>query len=291
MQKIKFMADTPCDIPDDLLKRFDIDMLSVPVAVDGKEYFERKSFSIREFYDVLAAAKEIPVTSRVPTAEFLSAYRRAWEKGYTDIVCVTINAGGSGTNESAHMAKAMFYKDFPEATEQINIHIVNSKTYTVAYGLPTVKAAQMAKAGKPLAEILDYLNDFFDRLEVYLVCYSLEYARKSGRIPAAAAVIGDALGVRPVISMIDGVTKTVDKVRGDKAVPAKLLQLFKKRCDKPEDLICVVDAAVDEYGQAVQALFQKELSRKIPAYKAGASIVINAGPKIVAVCCLGKKRT
>jgi DegV family protein with EDD domain len=290
MQKIKFMADTPSDIPDELLKRFDIELLSVPMAVDGREYYERKSFSIREFYDILSAAKEIPVTSRVPTAEFLAAYRRAWESGCTDVICVTINAGGSGTNESAQMARDMFYSEFPAAGEKMKIHIVDSKTYTVAYGLPVVKAAQMARAGKSVADILAYLHDFFDRLEVYLVCYTLEYARKSGRITAAAAVVGDMLGIRPVIAMIDGATKTVEKVRGDKAIPAKLLQIFKKRCEHPEDLICVVDAAVDDYGLAVQSLFQKELNRKIPIHKAGASIVINAGPKIVAICCLGEKR-
>jgi DegV family protein with EDD domain len=258
--------------------------------VDGREYFERKSFSIREFYGILAAAKEIPVTSRVPAAEFQLAYRKAWESGCTDVICVTINAGGSGTNESAHMAKAMFYNDCPDAEADMRIHIIDSKTYTVAYGLPVVKSAQMARQGKSVAEILAYLHDFFDRLEVYLVCYTLEYARKSGRITAAAAVVGDMLGIRPVIAMIDGATKTVEKVRGDKAIPAKLLQIFKKRCENPEDLICVVDAAVDEYGQTVQALFQKELNRKIPIHKAGASIVINAGPRIVAICCLGRKR-
>lgn len=289
-QKIKLIADTACDIPDELLKRHGIDMPSVPITIDGKSYFERKSFSIREFYDVLAATREIPATSRVPAADYLALYKAAYDQGYTDIISVTINAGGSGTNDSSRMAIDLFFEETPEAKGRLNIHLVDSKTYSMAYGYPVVEAAKMAEVGKGTAEILAYLHDFFDRMEIYLVCYSLEYARKSGRITAAAAIVGDALGLRPVIAMVDGTTKTVDKIRGDKTVPTRLLNIYRERRASPDDPVFVISAAVDEYGRELQALMEQELGRPVADYKAGASIVINAGPKIVAVCLLGEKR-
>ncbi len=178
MPKIKFIADTASDIPDELLLEYDIDMPSVPITIEGKGYFERRSFSVREFYQILSGCAEIPATSRVPAEDYKACYERAFSYGFTDIINVTINAGGSGTNASAHMAKSLFFEEHPGAEGKFNIHIVDSKTYTMAYGYPVVQGAKMAREGKSCGEILDYLYDFFDRCEIYLACYSLDYAKK-----------------------------------------------------------------------------------------------------------------
>lgn len=290
MQKIKLVVDTPSDIPDEDLARYGIEMVGVPIFVDGREYIERKSFSIEGFYEVLESAKELPVTSRVPVGDFADAYEKAWREGCTNVIVVTINAGGSGTYDSARMAKELFYSEIPEAQETLTVHLVDSKTYSVAYGYPVVQAAAMAQQGASAAELLAYLHDFFDRVEIYLACYTLEYAKKSGRITAAAAFVGDMLGLRPIIAMIDGETKTAEKVRGDKNVTGKLAEIYRKRRTAPEDFVLVASAAVDAYGEELQQLLQQELGRKVPHYKTGACIAINAGPRIAAVALLGKKR-
>lgn len=290
MQKIKFIADSACDIPDEDLARYQIDMPSVPITIDGTGYFERKSFSIREFYDLLAASSEIPATSRVPAGDYLTLYERAYQKGYTDIINVTINAGGSGTSDSARMAIQLFYEANPEAKDRLHIHMVDSKTYSLGYGYPVVQAAIRAESGAAVPELLAYLYDYFDRLEVYLACYTLDYAKKSGRISAAAAFVGDVLGVRPIISLIDGTTKIVDRVRGEKQIVARLCEIYERQCLDPSDPVLAVSAAVDSYGEELQAQLEQQLGRAVPHYKAGASIVINSGPKMAAICMLGKKR-
>lgn len=290
MQKIKFVADTASDIPDQDLREFGIDMPSVPVAVDGREYWERRSFSILEFYDVLKNAGEIPSTSRVPVEDYLTCYRRAWEQGYTHIISVTINAGGSGTHTSAQMAKVQLFQDHPEAREQIEIHVVDSRTYSVAYGYFVVEAARMARRGKTAAEILDYLQDTFDHLEIYLACYSLEYARKSGRIGAAAAFVGDVLGLRPIILMANGKTKTVEKVRGNKTLPAKLYEAYEHSCTDKDAPVVLVRGCLDEPVDELKRIFRQRTGKEPPDYYAGASIVINSGPELLAIVCRGKKR-
>lgn len=290
MNKTKIIVDTASDIPDEDLARYDIDMLSFPIAIDGKGYYERKSFTIREFYDVLAGSSEIPVTSRIPAADYVARYRAAWEQGYTDLISITINSGGSGTYESSCMAAKEFYDSHPEARETLRIHVVDSRTYSVAYGYPAVQAAIMARQGKPADEILEYLRDFFSRIEIYLACYTLEYAKKSGRITAAAAFVGDMLGLRPIIAMIDGRTKTVEKVRGDKQVAPRLVDLYRARRETPDSPVYAVSGSADEYGDRLQSLLEQETGRPVPHYKAGAAIVINSGPKIAAICVLGKKR-
>jgi len=290
MQKIKFVVDTPSDIPDKYLDRYSIEMVSVPIVVDGREYVERESFSISEFYPILVGAKELPVTSRVPIGDFVDAYARAWNEGYTDVIVITMNSGGSGTYQSAYIASGMFFTDVPEADGYFSIHLIDSMTYSLAYGYPTVRAASMAQRGKSVEEILEFLYDFFSRVEIYLVCYTLEYAKKSGRISAAAAFVGDVLGMRPIIAMIDGTTKVIEKVRGDKNATRRLAEVYRERRVKAEDIVVTASAAVDEYGHELKALVERDLGRKVLHCKLGAAITINAGPRATGLFLLGKKR-
>lgn len=290
MQKIKFIVDSPSDIPDEELARYGIEMLSVPINVDGEEYMERQSFSTQAFYSILENARELPVTSRIPVGDFVQHYHDAWAAGYTDIIAVTINSGGSGIYESACMAADLFYQERPEAKKAIAIHLIDSRSYSVGYGHPVIQAAKMAEGGQPVKDIIAYLEDYFDRLEIYLACYTLEYAKRSGRITAAAAFVGDVLGLRPIISMIDGKTKTVEKVRGDKQVVHKLVDLYRKRHDPNRSEVIAVSGSADEYGQELCRLLQAETGKPVAHYKAGASIVINAGPRMAAICVLGEKR-
>lgn len=289
-QKIKFITDSASDIPDDLLLEYDIDMMSVPIAVDGREYLERRSFTIFEFYKILAKSEEIPKTSRIPIPEYIKAYKRAYKEGCTDIINVTINSKGSGTIESARLAVEEFFEEIPEAKGKINIHIVDSLIYTMAYGHPVVEGAKMARAGKSVDEILDYIYDFIDSVEIYLACFKLDHAKKSGRITAAAAFVGDVLGLRPIISFLDGETKIVTKVRGEKQLLQQLIKCYEDKRESAGGFVAVIGGGVPEYGLSVQQALQTRLKREVPLYYAGASIVINAGTEIVAIVCKGNKR-
>lgn len=288
--KIKFVTDTASDIPDDLLLEYDIDMLSVPIAIDGIEYLERRSFTIFEFYKMLARSKEIPKTSRVPQDEYIKCYKRAYSEGYTDIINVTINGKGSSTIESARLAAKTFFADNPGADGKFKIHTVDSRIYSIAYGHPIVEGAKMAREGKTADEILTYLYDFFESVEVYLACFTLDYAKKSGRITATAAFVGDVLGVRPIVSFIDGVTKIVTKVRGEKQLLQQLIKCYEDNRESPDSFVAVIGGEIPEYGLSVQQALQTRLKRDVPLYYAGASIVINTGPKLAAIACRSKRK-
>lgn len=291
MQKIKIVTDSASDIPQEDLDALGIEMLSIPIAVDGKSYFERESFSVEGFYDILDGAVEIPVTSRIPQRDYFACYRSAMEKGYTHLINVTINAGASGVNASAQMARKQFYADIPGARKKLEIHIVDSETYSLAYGWPVMQAAKMARNGRRTEEILLWLEDYFSTVEIYLGCYTLEYAKKSGRINAAAAFVGDVLGLRPIISMIGGGTKIIDKVRGEKNISPRILQAYLEHRTDPEAPVLVVCGKDKQYGQELAQAIQKQTGLPLPpVYPAGACIVTNAGPRMLAVICRGKKR-
>ena len=148
-----------------------------------------------------------------------------------------MNAGGSGINESAQMAANFFFEETSEAMGVLSIHIVDSMTYSLAYGYPVMCAADMAQNGKTAEEILDFLCDILLRMEISLVCCTLEYAKRSGRITAAAALAGDILGLRPTIAMIDGTTKITAKSRGRKKATRNLIDTYRTRRDNSDDYV------------------------------------------------------
>ncbi|MBC8547209.1 DegV family protein [Clostridiaceae bacterium NSJ-31] len=291
MDKIKFLTDSACDLPEELAREYDIAVLPIPIAVDGVGYHERVDFTAQEFYKILLDAKTIPVTSHITHIAFADQYRAAFEQGYTHVVVTTINSKGSNMFEAANMAKTLFYDDCPEASGKLEVVVIDSKTYTIPYGLAQVEAAKLARAGKPCTEVVEFLYDFFDRLEIYFGVYSLEFAKKSGRISCAAAFVGDVLGLRPILSIIDGEMKIVDKVRGDKNVVPRLVD-FACRDRKGDSPYLCIRALTDEVGEQAAALMEERTGQKpVGLYYAGACITINAGPRLAAVAVLGEKRT
>lgn len=290
-QKILLMTDTASDIPDEELHEGGIVMLPIPIAIDGTSYLERVDFTVEEFYAKLANAKELPVTSRILAPVYYQAYKDAYNRGYTHVINTTITSKGSGMFESAVLAKRGFFEEHPDARDKFSITVLDSGTYTSAYGYPIYAASKMIAKGGTADEIIDYLDDYYSRVEIYFAAYSLEYVKKSGRVPAAAAFVGDVLGLRPIISIIDGETKVVEKVRGDKNVVARILDIAQARAVDPKGPYVLKVGENPQYAEDLEAIAAKAFKKKAAAkWRAGAAILINAGPKIVGISVLGEKR-
>jgi len=290
MEKIKFITDSPSDIPDKDLQRYNIEMAHVPITIDGESYFERKSFTIQEFHKILAEAKEIPTTSRILPHDFQERYARAYNEGYNIIICVTLNARGSAINASAHEAKQAFFEENPDAAGKIEIHVVDSATYSIAYGYAIVQAAKMVDDGRSAKEILSYLSDWFGSVDVYLGCYNLTYAKRSGRITAAAAFVGDMLGLRPIILMRDGTTNIMEKVRGEQNLIPRIFEHYKKNRISRDTPVVVAYGSNKEYGRRLRAMIEEDIGRAVPMHPIGAAILINSGPDMVGMACMTKRK-
>ncbi|MEG0895390.1 MAG: DegV family protein, partial [Oscillospiraceae bacterium] len=211
------------------------------------------------------------------------------KQGYQELIYVSICGKGSSTHNNAVIAKNEFYEKYPQYSD-FKIHIIDSKTYCLAYGYPVMEAAKKAKRNATSDEIIAYLNDWFDSVLVFLAPYTLEFAKKSGRIGCAAAFMGELIGLRPIILMVDGTTKTIAKVRGDKNVVPELVKLAKEHA-VPETPYVVIETMLKEESKDLQASMKKAFGYDcVGVYQAGAAISINAGPKIVAVVVKGQNR-
>ena len=289
MQKIKLMTDSTSDIDPELEQSLDIQILCFPVTVDGVGYRERQDFTNTEFYQMLEHAVEFPTTAQLTAFEIQEAYEQALEEGYTDLIYVTIASQGSATYSNAIMARDAFYAQVPDA-EKLQIHVVDSKNYTGVYGYPVMQAAAKIKKGASVEEVLNYLTEWFQSAEVLFVPLTLKYAKRSGRISAAAAFAGELLGLKPLIRITDGVSKVETKIRGDKNIIPTMSKYIQQRMI-PRTPYSLVAGCDDTFANELK----KELVKKLGyqpehLFHIGATVSCNAGPDVVGIIIRSEPR-
>lgn len=289
MAKIKFLTDTASDIPLAQAEAADIEMLSFMLTINGDSYREQRDLSKEEFYDLLEHADDLPSTSQITAFTFEELFRKYLDEGYTDVIYVSINASGSATYQNVCNARDTLYQDYPEAAEKMRIHVIDSGNYTLTYGYPVLQAKKMADEGKPVEEILAYLEDFIAKIGVYFLPMTLKYVKKSGRLTAAAAFAGELLGLRPIIRISHGVISVAEKVRGEKNIVQKMTD---RVCSVilPGSPYLVISGKYDTYAaQVASALTERLGYPPADTGKIGSAVAINAGYDLTAVAMLEKQ--
>lgn len=162
MKKFVVLTDSTCDLPEELAKQYDIDIMCFKIALDGEGYTERVDFSAEQFCEMLEKAKGLPMTSQITQFEFYDCFEEYDRQGVEEVLYISINAGGSGTNAAAHAAAEQYAQEHPES--KMKVYIVDSHTYSMAEGAGVIDAKKMLTDGKTMEEVVDYLNDKYARM-------------------------------------------------------------------------------------------------------------------------------
>lgn len=281
MAKIKIMTDSASDISEKAEKELDILVVPFKVAVGDKSLTSRVDFNNEEFYKILEEADSTPTHSQITAFEYSEIFEKLFEEGYTDVINVTINKDGSSTNSNSIMAADQFFEEHPERKDKFRIYTIDGVGYTGAYGYAVEQAAIKAKKGESAAEIVDYVQDWVNNCTIFFAMYTLKYARKSGRIPSAAAFAGELMGLRPIMRIQDNKIVTNSKVRGDKNIIPEIVKLTVEEMI-PQTPYCIVYGNDKAPADELAAILTKKFGYA-PAemYQIGAAIAINAGPKVV----------
>ncbi len=281
--KIKISTDSTSDIPKEFWERLNISVLPLTIHYEDKEYLDGVDITPEEIYHILDTAKTLPASSQVALPLYTELFENTWEQGYTDQIHITLNGKGSGTYQAAVLAKDMFFEAHPEAEGSFVIHILDSRTYSMAYGIPVVEAAQMAQSGARVEEILAHLTDWLEHTRPLFVPLDLKCVKKSGRISPAAAFVGDAIGLKPLITFEDGEAKIIAKARGEKKALAMLLETFQKE-RRPGTNYVLVHGSNAEVFQCLREECAKIADQPpMTEYPVGCVISINTGPNMVGI--------
>lgn len=283
MAKIKIATDSTADIPAKFREKLDIAVLPITIIAGDTEYKDGYDLTPQEFYKMLEELDEIPTTSRVVPALYQDLYEETYKEGYTDIIVTCINAKGSSTMQGAIMSKDMFYEENPEAKDKFGIHIIDSTTYSAAYGLAVIEAARMAQKDASVQEIIDYINDWTVNVRPVFLPMNLKFVKKSGRVSAAAAFVGDALGLKPLITFEDGESKVISKVRGDKKAMSAIIDMAVAERKPGTPYVLVYGSNMEAFEKFKEMCKDKFDMPPEFEYPVGCVISINAGHDLVAI--------
>lgn len=290
MSKIIILTDSCCDLPKETIDELGIKVLPFNLTLGNESFREIYDKSTQEVYALMEKNPEIPKHSQISPIAFEEAYKELFDKGYTDIISVSINSQGSGTYNNSIIGKNDFFENNPDAEGKINIYNLDSKCYTLFYGYPITEAVKKIRKGAEVDEVIAYLEDWFNVSGIYAVPYNLKYAKKSGRISAAKAFAGELLGLKPVILFADGTTETVDKIRGEKNIVPKLVEIALNNMtpQTPYIMLCGKDNTL---AKEVEKEIAKKTGRKAEMYgNIGAVVSANIGPDIVGVIIRRKNK-
>lgn len=290
MSKIGFLTDSCSDIPQELADKYGIEVVGFPINLDGKEYIERRDMTNSEFYEMMRNSEAVPTTAAITQLQWCEIYQRYETEGYTDLVHLVMNGGGSSTYNNALKAVEMFDEECPGHT--LRVRVLDSHTYSMPYGWYFCECARKVRNGGELNACVDELLRKLDCVEICLAAYSLRQMKKSGRVSAAAAVVGDLLGIRPIISLNDGVSKVESKVRGDAAVPAAMVKWVQGRVDNVKDMPYMVaytssTAKRDELVKLCRKTFGHP---PMFVFQLGGVVSANTGPDAIAIVFEGRPR-
>lgn len=217
MAKVRLVTDSTADIPRSYVEELGITVVPLNVHFGDKAYLDYIELTSENFYDLMRKSPEHPRTSQPSPGDFAKVYEELTKDGST-VVSVHISGALSGTCQSANLAKEMLPGK--------RIEIVDSRLASMAIGLPVIVGARAAKAGKGAEEVLAAVNGAIANTGVLFAVDTLEYLARNGRIGKAAALLGTLLSVKPLLTLEDGVVEPLEKVRGEKKVFPRMVEII-----------------------------------------------------------------
>lgn len=231
MEKIKILTDSCLDIPEELIKKNNIDILPVLINFEDESYVDRDEINLKEMLYKIEKDGVLPTTAQITPNRFEEYFRKALDEGYKVLV-VLMSSNMSGTYNSACIAKEMLESD--------DITIIDTQVITSAQGFFVLKACELRDKGLSTEEIKVEIEKMIPKMNASLCFESLDNLVRGGRISKTAGVVGTALGLKVIIGFEDGMMVAKDKLRGSKKVIKKIISDYENSdVDKSEPVIII----------------------------------------------------
>jgi DegV family protein with EDD domain len=213
MGQVKIVTDTTCDLPQDIVKQYDIRLVPTIVTIGDKVYRDTLELSAEQLYETLKTSSERPVVAPPGRKDFSDVYTKLSQETDTVISIHISDHLGQTYNLAANMARFATGAAKKQGNN-LDITVVNSLTTSIGLGIIVVEASRLADAGKGKDEILANINPIIENMKSLFMVDDISYLEKSGRAGKAAAVIGNLLNLKPIFSIEGGETDVKGRPRG-----------------------------------------------------------------------------
>ena len=280
MPKVVVVTDSTASLPPDVAEARGIRVVPLQVVIGARVIDEGPDGATP---DVVAEALRefVPVsTSRPAPALFAEVYRELAAAGADEIVSIHLSGEMSGTVESAQLAAL-------EA--DVRVHVVDSTQVGIATGFAALTACDVLDAGGTAQEASAAALARGQAATSLFYVDTLEYLRRGGRIGAAAAILGSALSVKPLLEIADGKVAPRERVRTASRALARLVELAVEAAGDRTVDVCVSHLANADRAEELAAILAERLAeglegREVMCGELGAVLGAHVGPGMVAVC-------
>ncbi|MBQ6877431.1 MAG: DegV family protein [Oscillospiraceae bacterium] len=269
MRPIKIISDSTADLPQELIEKYDIEVLPLSITLGENTYKDGIEVSADDIYKFYDETKGLPKTSAVSVLEYTEAFTPWIEKGY-DIIHFTISSTMSACYQNACIA----------AVELGHVWSIDSANLSSGIGLQVVLAAELAAKGESAEVIAKHIAEAKTRVDASFILNQLEFLHKGGRCSSVAALGANLLKLKPCIEVVDGSMKVGKKYRG--AYEKCALEYVRDRLEGNDnietDIIFITWAGVD-------AKLLKEIEKEVKKCHKFRTVIVNqAGSTITGHC-------
>ncbi|MFC4001423.1 DegV family protein [Prauserella oleivorans] len=273
---VAVVTDSTAHLPEGFAERHGIRVVPLHVLIDGVSALDGIDVGPVALAEALAQ-RRIVTTSRPTPSAFAAEFRAALDEGADAVVSVHLSKRLSGTWESAVLAAQEVGPD--------RVRVVDSRTTAMGLGFSALHAAEAAAAGASGKEVEEAAVTAAARSQTLFVVETLEYLRRGGRIGHAAALLGTALMVKPVLHMDGGEIRPLEKVRTMNRALARLVDLVAQAAGEDEVELAVHHLASPERAAELATRLDERLprSRGCLVTELGAVIGAHTGPGVLGV--------
>ena len=264
----QIVVDSAANIPAELVKKYDIRVISFVNYVNGQPLtcfdpdltMEQERVKGKEYYDALRAGAEIK-TGLISSGDFEECFRSIMENN-EDVLYFSLSKNISGTYNSARIAAQELMENPPMGRR---IRMIDSLNASLAQGILAIYASEMRSQGMDFDTIADTLETYPARMNGIFTVGDLKYLAKTGRLSGSAALVGNILSIKPILrGNKDGYIVQYKKCRGRKAALNTLVSLVCETIVDPEEQIIGI-AHADSYEDSLYVM--EEIQKRIQVRK------------------------
>lgn len=234
---IKILSDSTCDLPLEVLEKYNITMIPLTVVKDGKEFTDGVDITPADIFNHVADGGSLCSTAAINIGEYADHFSH-YVNDYDGVIHINISSEFSSCYQNASLA----------AEEFDNVRVIDSRNLSTGQGLVVLKACELAKECESLDDLAENLRAFTDKVEASFLLDRLEYMVKGGRCSAAAALGANLLNLKPCIEVKNGKMSVVKKYRGNyaKCLATYVKDRLANRDDLDKGTLFVTRTPIDE---------------------------------------------
>ena len=278
MEKIKIITDSTLDLPSDLIKEKDIEVLPLLINFGEESYLDGVEINTKEMLDRIERDNILPTTAQVTPNRFEEVFKKYLDEGYK-IVTLVLSSEMSGTYQSACIAKNMLDTD--------DIVVIDSRNVTSGLGLLVLKACEFRDNGDSIFEIEEKIKNIIPKVKSSLSFESLENLVRGGRLSKTAGAIGSVLGLRLILEVKDGQMAVKDKVRGSKKALKKVISDFESANVDFDSPIVIDEILNEEIFEGLKKYFEEKNIEYVHGI-VGCTVGIHSGTKACGIFFIEK---